>query len=349
MTRLLVTGGAGFIGSNFVRFALRARTEIAITNLDLLTYSGNMENLASVIDDPRHRFVKGDVCDTNLASELIRDCDAVVHLAAESHVDRSLMDARPFVRTNVLGTQSLLDAAARVWEKGGTRRGRFILVSTDEVYGSLPLDATGRRFTEESPLRPSTPYAATKACADMLTLAAHASTGLDVVVARCGNNFGPFQFPEKLIPLFVTNLIAGKHVPLYGDGLNVRDWIHVDDHCEALLALLDRGRAGEVYNIGAHNEVANIDITRVILREMGMDESFISYVSDRPGHDRRYALATQKIEREVGWRASRSAMDAALPRTIEWYKANETWWRRILSGEHRAFQSAWYKSLGFVG
>jgi dTDP-glucose 4,6-dehydratase len=334
--KMLVTGGAGFIGSNFVRFVLRERPDANIINLDLLTYSGNLENLKDLENEPRHRFVRGDVCDAELVAKLCAECDAVVHFAAESHVDRSILEGRPFVTTNVLGTQTLLDAA-----RGG-KVGRFLQVSTDEVYGSLPLDRPDLKFTEEMPLAPNSPYAASKAAADLLVRAAHHTHGLDAVVTRCSNNFGPWQFPEKVIPLFVTNLIEGQPVPLYGDGRNVRDWLHVEDHCEALLAVLERGRAGEVYNIGGDNERSNLELTHMILEAMGRGPEMIRPVPDRPGHDRRYAIDASKIRRELGWRPSRSAWPAALQATVRWYVENPEWWRRVKTGAYREYYRRQY-------
>lgn len=334
--RVLVTGGAGFIGSNFVRFALRERPDWSITNLDALTYSGNLENLADIENDPRHRFVKGDICDAETVDPHMAECDAVIHFAAESHVDRSIMDSTPFVKTNVTGTQALLDSARR----NGVDR--FVHVSTDEVYGALPLDRPEEKFTEQTPLAPNSPYAASKAASDLLVRAAHHTFGLPAIITRCSNNFGPFQFPEKVIPLFVTNLIEGEPVPLYGDGMNVRDWIHVEDHCEALIAALEHGSPGEVYNIGGDNEQTNLELTREIVRLMGRDESSIRYVKDRPGHDRRYAIDSSKLQRETGWRPTRSAWPDALERTIEWYKTNESWWRRVKSGAYRDYYEKQY-------
>ncbi len=328
-THLLVTGGAGFIGCNFVRFALRERPEWTVTNLDALTYSGNLDNLADLEDEPRHTFVHGDICDAKLVERLMQGADMVAHLAAESHVDRSIQDSAPFIRTNVQGTQTLLDAAR------ATGVSRFLHVSTDEVYGELPIDRKDLKFTERTPLAPSSPYSASKAASDLLARAAHHTFGLPVVVTRCSNNFGPYQFPEKVIPLFVTNVLQGKKVPLYGDGLNVRDWLHVEDHCEALLAALERGRPGEVYNIGGDNERANIDLTRMILKIMGKGDEFIERVPDRLGHDRRYAIDSSRIQGELGWKPKRSAWPKALEQTVRWYTDNEAWWRRVKSGEYR--------------
>lgn len=326
---ILVTGGAGFIGSNFVLFLRRARPDWTITNLDALTYSGNPDNLAGLAGDPRHRFVEGDICDRDLVSRLVSEVDFVAHLAAESHVDRSITDSAPFIRTNVAGTQALLDAA----RSAGVER--FLHVSTDEVYGELPLDRKDLKFTESTPIAPNSPYSASKAASDLLARAAHHTFGLPVVITRCSNNFGPRQFPEKVIPLFVTNLLLGKKVPLYGDGLNVRDWLHVEDHCEALLAVLERGRPGGVYNIGGDNERSNLELTRSILKIMGKDDGWIQPVQDRLGHDRRYAIDSSKVQRELGWRPTRSAWPAALEQTVAWYTENRVWWERVKSGAYQ--------------
>jgi len=333
---ILVTGGAGFIGANFVRLVLRERPDWRVVNLDALTYSGNLENLAGFENDPRHEFVKGDICDRDVVTPLMSRADAVVHYAAESHVDRSIIDSTPFIRTNVLGTQTLLDAAR---EQGVQR---FVHVSTDEVYGSLPLEREDLKFKEDSPLRPNSPYAASKAASDLLARAAFKTFGLPVIVTRCSNNFGPYQFPEKVIPLFVTNLLQGEKVPLYGDGLNVRDWLHVEDHAEAVLKVLEEGDPGEIYNIGGNNERSNLELTRTILSLMGKDDSFIRYVKDRPGHDRRYAIDASKLHRELGWRPTRSAWPEALEATIAWYRENESWWRRVKSGEYLEYYQRQY-------
>lgn len=336
--RLLVTGGAGFIGANFIRMVLRDRRDISVTNLDALTYSGNLENLAGLESDRRYSFVHGDICDASLVSDLVGDCDAVVHFAAESHVDRSIMDSRPFVVANVLGTQCMLDSVRR--RSGGPCR--FLYVSTDEVYGSLPLDRKDLLFHEGLPLTANSPYAASKAAGDLLCRAYHETFGMDIVVTRCSNNFGPYQFPEKVIPLFVTNLIEGRKVPLYGDGQNVRDWLHVEDHCEAILAVLERGRAGEIYNVGGNNERSNLELTHSILEIMGKGADMIQYVADRPGHDRRYAIDSSKLKRELGWVPTRSAWPAALESTVRWYMDNQEWWRRVKSGEYRAYYEKQY-------
>jgi len=323
---LLVTGGAGFIGSNFVRFALEQRSDWNIVNFDALTYAGNLANLRDVEDDERYSFVHGDIRDRKAVLQAIAEygCDTVVHFAAESHVDRSIMDSGPFISTNVVGTQVMLDAARQAGSIN-----RFVHIGTDEVYGELPLERTDLKFTEQTPIQPSSPYSSSKAAADMLALAYHHTFGMNVVVTRCSNNFGPYQYPEKVIPLFVTNLFDGKKVPLYGDGKNVRDWLHVIDHCEAILAVLERGVAGEVYNIGGNNERSNNELTRMILKCTGHSEEMIQKVPDRLGHDRRYAIDASKIKHELGWQPTRSAWPQALQETVQWYKANEEWWRPL--------------------
>ena len=345
MTRhLLVTGGCGFIGSNFVRMVLRERPDWRITNLDALTYSGNPENLTDVSDEPRYEFVHGNILDRPLVERLLATSDGVIHFAAESHVDRSIMDSRPFLETNVLGTQTLLDAARQAWADGRSGyRGRFVQVSTDEVYGSLPLNRPDLLFTETTPITTSSPYSASKAASDLLVGAYQHTFGLDTVITRCSNNFGPCQFPEKVIPLFITNLIDGQQVPLYGDGLNVRDWLHVEDHCEAILAVFERGRSGEVYNIGGNNERSNLELTHSLLDLLGRGRDFIRHVADRPGHDRRYAIDAGKIRRELGWQPTRSAWPAALEATVRWYVDHPQWWRRVKSGAYREFYDRQYR------
>lgn len=341
---ILLTGGAGFIGSNFVRFVLAARPDVRITNLDVLTYSGNLENLAGLEGHPRYRFVKGDINDAHLVDRLVRECDCCVHMAAESHVDRSILDSRPFVVANVLGTQCLLDAARKAWKDKPANR--FVYVSTDEVYGSLPLEQPEVKFTEDTPLQTNSPYSASKAGGDMLTRAYHHTFGMNVCTTRCSNNFGAYQFPEKVIPLFVTNLIDGKKVPLYGDGLNVRDWLHVDDHCEAVLTVLEKGRSGEVYNVGGNNERSNLELTHSILAIMGKGREMIQPVADRPGHDRRYAIDASKIKRELAWQPSRSAWPRALEQTVKWYVDNPSWWQRVRSGAYREYYEQQYANRG---
>lgn len=317
--RVLITGGAGFIGGNLVRHMLAEHPTYEIVNLDLLTYAGCLESLADVKDQPRYRFVHGDICDAALVHEVMQGVEAVMHLAAESHVDRSISDPASFVRTNVLGTQVLLDAARHHHVE------RFLHVSTDEVYGSL--GSTGF-FTEETPYGPNSPYSASKAGSDMLARAYWETYRFPTLVTHCSNNYGPFHFPEKLLPLFITNLMDGVQVPVYGDGLNVRDWLHVLDHCRALDRVLHGGAPGEVYNIGGHNEKTNLEITHLILEKMGQDPSMIRYVQDRPGHDKRYAIDASKIERELGWVPSYT-FETGLDQTIDWYLKNEAWWRPL--------------------
>jgi dTDP-glucose 4,6-dehydratase len=331
--RILVTGGAGFIGANYVRFLLAEHRDDEVINLDVLTYAGNLENLAGLEGEPRYRFVRGDIADRELVSSLLADgVEAVVNFAAESHVDRSIDDPDAFLHTNVAGTLALLDCARRAGVQ------RFVQISTDEVYGSL--GATGL-FSEQSPLEPSSPYAASKAAADLLALSFRTTYGLPVLVTRCSNNFGPYQFPEKVIPLFVTNLLDDQPVPLYGDGLNVRDWIHVEDHCAAVDLVLRRGRPGEVYNIGARSERNNRELTELILAELGKPTTLIRYVTDRLGHDRRYAMDPSKIEGELGWRPRRE-FAAALRATVAWYRDNRGWWQHIKSGAYRDYYERMY-------
>jgi dTDP-glucose 4,6-dehydratase len=341
--KLLLTGGSGFIGTNFVRYVMRHRPDDTLINLDKLTYSGNPENLTDIEQtyQDRYRFVHGDVTDPAVVEPLIEEADAIVHMAAESHVDRSIMDGRPFVETNVLGTQTLLDAMRRA---DPDCRKRLVHVSTDEVFGSLPLSEHTKKFDEHSPLDPSSPYAASKAGSDLLVQAYHRTFGLDVCITNCSNNFGPFQFPEKVIPLFVTNLLEGEPLPLYGDGKNVRDWLHVVDHCEALCAVLDRGRSGARYTIGGNNERSNLELAHTLLKIMDMDESMIRPVADRPGHDRRYAIDASRMQQELGWWPTRSAWPEALERTVQWYRDHPTWWQRIKTGQYLDYYKKQYGS-----
>jgi dTDP-glucose 4,6-dehydratase len=333
MSTILVTGGAGFIGSNYVRRHLATHPADRLLNVDLLTYAGNLENLRDVEGDARYRFVRADIADpAALEAALPESVDAIVHFAAESHVDRSIEDAAAFLRTNVAGTQVLLDLARR------RRVQRFVHVSTDEVYGSLGDEGA---FSEETPLAPNSPYAASKAASDMLVRAAHHTHGLPVITTRCSNNYGPYQFPEKLIPLMISNALEDRALPVYGDGLNVRDWIHVEDHCAAVDLALEKGRPGAVYNVGARSEKRNIDVVKTILRALGKPESMIQYVTDRKGHDRRYAIDSTLAENELGFRPSMSFEDG-IARTIEWYRKNDAWWRRIKSGEYRDYYERMY-------
>ena len=333
MVEVLVTGGAGFIGSNFVHHALDAHPDWRVTTLDKLTYAGRRENLQDLDEHPRHRFVHGDVADPAAAAPLVREAEIVVHFAAETHVDRSLMSAGEFIRTDVHGTFVLLDAA-----RTAPRLRCFVQISTDEVYGSVPDGAS--RETDE--LRPRNPYSASKAGADRLAYSYWASYQVPVVITRASNNYGARQYPEKIIPLFITNAIDDRPVPLYGDGLNVRDWLHVDDHCRALDLLIERGRPGETYNVGGGNEVANLDLTHRILDLLDRPVSLIEPVADRPGHDRRYSLDTAKL-RALGW-APRTAFDAGLRATVDWYRNNEWWWRPIKEGNeaYRAYYDRQY-------
>ena len=333
MPMFVVTGGAGFIGSNFVRLALAQAPDLRIVNIDLLTYAGNLENLAGVPED-RHTFVRADITDPEaMARAIPPGADAVINFAAETHVDRSILCPLAFVRTNVLGTQVLLEAARARGAK------RFLQVSTDEVYGALAPDDPP--FTEDHPLAPSSPYAASKAGADLLALAAHRTYGQDVVITRCSNNYGPYQFPEKLIPLMLSNALEDKPLPVYGDGRQVRDWIYTDDHSRAILAAATRGRPGRVYNIGARNERHNIDVVREILRQLGKPESLIEHVTDRPGHDRRYAIDSRRAQQELGWRPE-TVFEEGLARTIRWYRDHADWWRRVKDGSYREFYEKWY-------
>jgi dTDP-glucose 4,6-dehydratase len=331
---LLVTGGAGFIGSNFIRHILDKYPEYRVINLDKLTYAGNLENLTGADKDPRYAFEKGDICDKARVQLCVTryEIDAIINLAAESHVDRSVLGAAEFVQTNIVGTNVLLEVAKELKIK------RFLQVSTDEVYGSLGL--TGL-FTEETPLHPNSPYSASKASADMLALAYQHTFGLPVVLTRCSNNYGPYQFPEKLIPLMIANALNDKSLPVYGDGMNIRDWLHVKDHCSAIDEVFHRGRIGEVYNIGGNNEKPNIEIVRLILQNLGKPESLITYVKDRPGHDRRYAIDSSKIQRELGWQPS-YIFEQGIAETIKWYMNNQTWWKRIISGEYKEYYKLLY-------
>jgi dTDP-glucose 4,6-dehydratase len=331
--KLLVTGGAGFIGANFVQHVLATRPDDQIVTLDLLTYAGNLANLDSVLADPRHRFVRGDIADATAVDAAVGEgVDAVVNFAAESHVDRSIADAGSFLATNIAGTQVLLDAARR------HGIGRFLQVSTDEVYGSL--GRTGA-FSETTPLAPNSPYAASKAAADLLVRAAHHTHGLPALITRCSNNYGPYQFPEKLIPLFVTNALADQPLPLYGDGRQVRDWIHVEDHCRGIDLVLREGRIGEIYNLGGGNERENVDIAHAILDALGKSRDLIRHVTDRLGHDRRYAIDHRKIEGELGWRPQRVFADG-LRATIDWYRAHRSWWEAVKSGAYLDYYEGTY-------
>jgi len=332
--KVLVTGGAGFIGSNFVLLLRRARPDVEIVNVDLLSYAGNLENLRPLEGDEGHVFVRADVADRPAMERLFREHrpEGVLHFAAESHVDRSILDATPFVHNNVLGTQVLLDLA----RAHGVRR--YLQVSTDEVYGTL--GPTGA-FCEDTPLAPNSPYAASKAAADLLVRAATHTHGLDAVITRCSNNYGPLQFPEKLIPLMIANALEDKPLPVYGDGLQVRDWLHVHDHCTAIWTVFEKAAPGAVYNIGGESERTNIQVVKLILGELGKPESLIRSVKDRPGHDRRYAMDARRIRADLGWTPARR-FEEALPETIRWYLQNRGWWERVRSGAYREYYDRQY-------
>ncbi|MCI5957064.1 MAG: dTDP-glucose 4,6-dehydratase [Clostridiales bacterium] len=334
---ILVTGGAGFIGSNFIYYLLKHHPEDRVVCLDKLTYAGNLENLDGALKEQRFRFVRGDIADTENVDALFAEekPEIVVNFAAETHVDRSVMDPCVFVRTNVMGTQVLLESC----RKHGVRR--YHQVSTDEVYGDLPLDRPDLFFTEETPLHTSSPYSASKAGADLLVLAYARTFRLPVSITRCSNNYGPYHFPEKLIPLMISRALADQPLPVYGKGENVRDWLYVEDHCAAIDLVMRMGREGEVYNVGGHNERTNIDVVRTILKELKKPESLITYVTDRPGHDRRYAIDPTKIHTELGW-LPQTTFEDGICRTIRWYLENRGWWERILEGEYQTYYEQMY-------
>ncbi|UYO05148.1 dTDP-glucose 4,6-dehydratase [Paenibacillus sp. PSB04] len=331
--KLLVTGGAGFIGSNFVLYMLQQHPEYKIINVDSLTYAGNLENLKSIENHPNYTFSKTDITDAKAIDDLFQQgIDVVVNFAAESHVDRSILDPEVFVKSNVLGTQVLLDAA----KKYGVTK--YVQVSTDEVYGTL--GETGL-FTEETPLTPNSPYSASKAGGDLLVRAYHETFGLPVNITRCSNNYGPYQFPEKLIPLMISRALNDQALPIYGDGLNIRDWLYVEDHCSAIDLVIHKGRIGEVYNIGGNNERTNLHIVKTILAELNKSESLITYVQDRPGHDRRYGIDPTKITQELGWKPKHN-FETGIKETIQWYLNNKEWWTRIQSGEYQDYYAKQY-------
>ncbi len=337
MKKIIVTGGAGFIGSNFIFHIMEAHPEWRIICLDELTYAGNLKTLESVMGNPRFRFVKADICDREAVYKLFQEekPDIVVNFAAESHVDRSIENPSVFLETNIIGTSVLMDAT----RKYGVER--FHQVSTDEVYGDLPLDRPDLLFHEDTPLHTSSPYSSSKASADLLVQAYHRTYGLPVTISRCSNNYGPYQFPEKLIPLMIANALEDKPLPVYGEGFNVRDWLYVEDHCRAIDLILERGRIGEVYNVGGHNEMRNIDIVRLILEKLGKPESLIRHVEDRKGHDMRYAIAPDKIHAELGWLPETKFRDG-IEETIEWYLDNRSWWEDIISGEYQSYYERMY-------
>lgn len=337
MSKYLVTGGAGFIGGNFCHYMVNSYPEDEFVCLDALTYAGNLETLAPILDKPNFKFVHGNICDRELVFSLFEaeKFDYVVNFAAESHVDRSIENPRIFLETNILGTQTLMDAC----RKYGIRR--YHQVSTDEVYGDLPLDRPDLFFTEETPIHTSSPYSASKAGADLLVMAYHRTFGLPVTISRCSNNYGPYQFPEKLIPLMIANALADKPLPVYGEGKNVRDWLYVDDHCKAIDLIIHKGKVGEVYNVGGHNEMQNIDIVKLICKELGKPESLITHVSDRKGHDMRYAIDPAKIHAELGWLPETKFQDG-IKKTIRWYLDNKDWWQEIVSGEYQNYYQKMY-------
>ena len=335
--KIVVTGGAGFIGSNFIFHMLKAHPEDRVICLDKLTYAGNLSTLASVMDNPNFRFVKLDICDRAGVYKLFEEehPDMVVNFAAESHVDRSIENPEIFLQTNIIGTSVLMDAC----RKYGIQR--YHQVSTDEVYGDLPLDRLDLSFTETTPLHTSSPYSSSKAGADLLVLAYHRTYGLPVTISRCSNNYGPYHFPEKLIPLMIINALHDKPLPVYGDGLNVRDWLYVEDHCRAIDLILQKGKVGEIYNVGGHNEMRNIDIVKLICKELGKPESLITYVTDRKGHDRRYAIDPTKIHNELGWLPETKFADG-IKKTIKWYLENQPWWENIVNGKYQGYYERMY-------
>lgn len=330
--KILVTGGAGFIGSNFVKYLLSKYPHYEIVNLDKLTYAGNLDNLSEVKDNSNHRFIKGDICDQRVVEDIVKDrMNVIVNFAAETHVDRSIYDPKIFVETNVLGTQVLLESALKFNTE------RFIQISTDEVYGS----SIKGRFTESSLLSPNSPYAASKASADLLTRSYHKTFGLAALIARSTNNYGPHQFPEKLIPLFITNALSGQELPLYGDGLYVRDWLYVEDHCKALDLVLHKGEVGQIYNIGGNCEKTNLDVAELILKKLNKPKSLVKHIKDRPAHDRRYSLDCSKIRDELGWKPDTS-IEKGLAETVDWYIANQKWWEKIRTGEYLEYYRKHY-------
>ena len=334
---ILITGGAGFIGTNFMYYQLQHHPEDQVVCLDALTYAGNLENLTEALKNPRFRFVKGDIADREAVNALFEEekPDIVVNFAAESHVDRSITQPELFLRTNIMGTQVLMDAC----RKYGVQR--YHQVSTDEVYGDLPLDRPDLFFTEDTPIHTSSPYSASKASADLLVLAYFRTFHLPVSITRCSNNYGPYHFPEKLIPLMITRALNDQSLPVYGKGENVRDWLYVEDHCAAIDLVMRKGREGEVYNVGGHNERTNLDVVKTVLRELGKPESLITFVTDRPGHDRRYAIDPSKIHAELGW-LPRTKFDDGIHQTVQWYLDNRQWWEHILAGEYQNYYQAMY-------
>ncbi len=337
--KLIITGGAGFIGSNFIYYELKQHPEDEFICMDKLTYAGNLSSLKDAMEQPNFKFVRGDIADRDFVYRLFEaeKPDIVVNFAAESHVDRSILEPELFLKTNVIGTGVLMDACRKYGIK------RYHQVSTDEVYGDLPLDRPDLFFTETTPLHTSSPYSASKASADLLVLAYHRTYGLPVTISRCSNNYGPYHFPEKLIPLMIINALHDKALPVYGDGANVRDWLYVEDHCSAIDLIIRRGREGEVYNVGGHNEKSNLDVVKIILKSLGKSEDLITFVKDRPGHDRRYAIDPTKIHNELGW-LPQTKFEDGITKTIEWYLANKDWWQEIISGEYQKYYEKMYKN-----
>ena len=338
--KLIITGGAGFIGSNFIYYELKQHPEDEFICLDKLTYAGNLSSLKGAMQQPNFKFVKGDIADRDFVYSLFEaeKPDVVVNFAAESHVDRSILEPELFLKTNVIGTGVLMDACRKYGIK------RYHQVSTDEVYGDLPLDRPDLFFTETTPLHTSSPYSASKASADLLVLAYHRTYGLPVTISRCSNNYGPYHFPEKLIPLMIINALHDKALPVYGDGANVRDWLYVEDHCSAIDLIIRHGREGEVYNVGGHNEKSNLDVVKIILKALGKSEDLITFVKDRPGHDRRYAIDPTKIHNELGW-LPHTKFEDGIAKTIDWYLANEGWWQEIISGEYQQYYEKMYGKI----
>ena len=335
--KILITGGAGFIGSNFIYYQFKHHPEDEFICLDKLTYAGNLNSLNDAMEQTNFKFVRGDIADRDFVYSLFeaKKPDVVVNFAAESHVDRSILEPELFLKTNIIGTGVLMDACRKYGIK------RYHQVSTDEVYGDLPLDRPDLFFTETTPLHTSSPYSASKASADLLVLAYHRTYGLPVTISRCSNNYGPYHFPEKLIPLMIINTLHDKALPVYGDGANVRDWLYVEDHCSAIDLIIRNGREGEVYNVGGHNEKSNLDVVKIILKALGKSEDLITFVKDRPGHDRRYAIDPTKIHNELGW-LPQMKFENGIAKTIEWYLANEDWWQEIISGEYQKYYEKMY-------
>lgn len=337
--KLIITGGAGFIGSNFIYYQLKHYPEDEFICLDKLTYAGNLSSLKCAMEQQNFKFVRGDIADREFVYSLFEaeKPDIVVNFAAESHVDRSILEPKLFLKTNIIGTGVLMDACRKYGIK------RYHQVSTDEVYGDLPLDRPDLFFTETTPLHTSSPYSASKASADLLVLAYYRTYGLPVTISRCSNNYGPYHFPEKLIPLMIINALYDKALPVYGDGANVRDWLYVEDHCSAIDLIIREGREGEVYNVGGHNEKSNLDVVKIILKALGKSEDLITFVKDRPGHDRRYAIDPTKIHNELGW-LPQTKFEDGIAKTIEWYLANKDWWQEIISGEYQKYYEKMYKN-----